>query len=1198
MSAKSLPLATLVPFVLAAALLVTIRPAPAAPGGTYQAWVRHREASLKDPSLARLYTFDEGTGATGDEIPNLAGKDGPLSYGVAGSPGGPLAKIEGRWPEKKAVRLDRGFLHAPPFEVAGKSFTVAAWLRTDGPGAIRGDAVPMGGTLLSAGIGFWDGWRVTMLYPDRVIGFEIGRPKPSTSFGIRTGTVADAVWHHIAATWDGKRTRIYVDGVPAAQGDYAGDYTPPAPGSQFRIGFAGFGWGSAKLDVDEVAIYERTLSATEILRHALFHAPVSDAVAVRLEAGAQAIETGDNEAAAAEFEAAANVAEAPPDVVAFARLRRGQALFADRRSGPALAELASVLDTPNLPEGLLAMALSPLEQLARQTADAPTSVYETLLQHAADLQPREVAQLRLNLARRYAQEGKRVAAQAQFEEVLGMTDLTPREKANALLQSGHVAARAHDLEGARERYSAVLETGDAPAQFRSLAQLCIARAYLHQEDYARARSAYQVVQDLEGVPPSHVWEAQECLRELERIEAGLPARDPAWSRVELRPWPKPGLELYVAPNGSDENPGTKQRPFATLERARDAIRVLRANDLPPGGVAVNVAPGAYSVTDTLKLESQDSGTQTAPIVYRSEQKGAARFTGGVAVNGFRPVTDPALLSRLPEEAHGKVMQVDLKAQGITDYGELVPRGMGRQPAPVLELFFDGKPMRPARWPNEGSVTTGKVVDLGSKAPPRGAVFEYEGDRPERWQQAKDIWLLGYWRWLWADDTLPVASIDTQARQIRTAQTTAYGEIVQGAPYYAFNLLEEIDRPGEWYLDRATGILYLYPPSDPAVAEVQLSMLSVPFVQMDDVSWVILEGLSFELGRFDGVVINGGEHCLAAACTICRSGGTGVTINEGRSHGVLGCDIHTLGRNGTWVKGGDRKTLTPGGHFVENCHIYDFSRVQRTYAPAVWTDGVGNRFAHNRMHGSPGHAMRIEGNDHVIEFNEVFDVVRETDDQGGLDMWFNPTYRGNVIRYNFWRDIGNDRRCGQAGIRLDDAISGTLVYGNVFYRCSTAQFGAVQIHGGKENVIENNLFIDCKYGLSFSGWGADRWKQFLAGERVVKATTEDVDITKPPYTTRYPALADLAEDEGVSMAWRNVVYNCGAFLTRDRGIQDLMDNHVTMQDPGFVDGDKLNFALRPDSPLRRGGSFRPIPFNEIGLYRDELRASWPPNGGAH
>jgi hypothetical protein len=117
--------------------------------------------------------------------------------------------------------------------------------------------------------------------------------------------------------------------------------------------------------------------------------------------------------------------------------------------------------------------------------------------------------------------------------------------------------------------------------------------------------------------------------------------------------------------------------------------------------------------------------------------------------------------------------------------------------------------------------------------------------------------------------------------------------------------------------------------------------------------------------------------------------------------------------------------------------------------------TGNRIAHNLMHDSYSSAMRIEGNDHLVEFNEVHSVLLESDDQGGVDMWGDPTYRGNVFRYNYFHHIGNGLGTGQAGIRLDDAICGTLVYGNLFHRCSDGHFGGVQVHGGNENDVENN-----------------------------------------------------------------------------------------------------------------------------------------------
>jgi tetratricopeptide (TPR) repeat protein len=1168
---------------LAAVLLLS---AASSAQTTSEAWQEHRDSMLRDAALLRYYTFE--TAGDGAEVPNLAGEAGALSYAVQSGPQDPLSVVEGRWPGKKAVHLDRGYLAGEPFVVANRQFTVEAWVRVSGPGAVHGDAASQTGTLLSVGIGFWDGWRITMSYPDRLLGFEMGRPAPVNAFMIRTGPVPDRVWHHLAAVWDGRQMRLCLNGLVVARGDYPGDYTPPKPGAQLRLGFAGYGWGSCGLDIDEVAVYERALSPTDLLRHACFASPLADAEAERFAECGAAAEARELPAAAAGFAALAKLPHLAPDFQAAARVQWGQALLAQQKPAEALSALMPVIDMPAVSQGLRAMAMAPLRQLATQTADAPVALYEALLNQAAELTPREVAQLRLQLARRYAAEGEDAEAKRQFEEVLSMADLSGRERLDVLLQAGHAAAQSGDYEAARRQYGALMAVPDALPQYRSLAQLCLARTFGLQRNWAKAKGAYALVAELEGVPQSHVWEAEDCLGEIERLQAGRPARDPQASRVSLPKRPKPAVELYVGPEGSDEGPGTRARPFVTLLAARDAIRALRQAGLPKGGVQVTVLPGTYTATETLALEAGDSGTEEAPIVYRAESSGSVTFTGGSPVTGFQPVTDAAILGRLPEEARGKVLCADLRAQGITDLGQVVPMGMGRPMAPVTEVYFNGRPLQPARWPNEGFVKTGKVLDAGVGNPPRGAVFTYDGDRPTRWQEAKDPWLYGYFRWLWADDAVPVASIDTQNRQLTTALPTGYAEVIEGAPYYVFNLLEEIDQPGEWYLDRNAGLLYLYPPSDPAQAEVSLSVFSQPFVTMDGASWVTLEGFTFELGRLDGILLRGSEHCLIAGCTVRRIAGTAVTIDGGASNGVLSCDLHTLGRNGTWVKGGDRRTLTPGGHFVENCHIHDFSRLWRTYTPAFWTDGVGNRFVHNLVHDSPGHAMRIEGDEHVIELNEVHRVCMETDDQGALDMWYNPTYRGVAIRYNYWHDIGSENGLGQAGVRLDDAICNVLIYGNVFERCSRNLFGGVQIHGGKDNVIENNVFAECRFGISFSGWGPERWKQVIESADVQRKAYEEVDINQPPRSTRYPDLGRMAEGEGINLVWRNVAYNCGEFLTRDRGIQDLMDNQVTTVDPGFVDAARGNYALKPDAPWRKGGAFRPVPFEEIGLYEDGLR----------
>lgn len=655
----------------------------------------------------------------------------------------------------------------------------------------------------------------------------------------------------------------------------------------------------------------------------------------------------------------------------------------------------------------------------------------------------------------------------------------------------------------------------------------------------------------------------------------------------------PAVVFHVTPDGSAEASGTEDAPFATLEQARDALRAYRKeNGFADGGAEVVVHGGEYRVSQPFTLTAEDSGAAGAPIRYRAAKGESPVFTGGIRLDGFEPVRDAAVLDRLPEDARDKVMQVDLARFGVTDLKPLrlggFAGGLGFKTHPVMELFLDGKPMTLSRWPNEGFV---RIVDVSVKdgytlhglEGSKTGQFTYEGDRPARWADESDILLYGYWFFGWADSYERVTSIDTAKREIvLEAPYSRYGYRA-GQHYYALNLLCEIDTPGEWYLDRETGVLYFYPPADPAEAVIELSVADHPFVQMEDASHIALQGLTWELGGADGVTVAGGEHCLINDCTIRRCGGDGIVVSGGTAHTLLSCHIHSMGRGGVILSGGGRKTLTRGEHLIEGCDIHELSRIDHTYTPAIVLSGVGNRIARSEFHHIPSSAIRVGGNDHTVELNEIHHVVLESDDQGGVDMWGNATYRGNVIRYNYWHHIGNQVNphdappCGQAGIRLDDAISGTRVYGNVFYRASAGQlgFGGVQIHGGKDNVIENNVFVECMAAVSFSPWGEERWQAFVAD--AMKSDAIDAAL----YVERYPALATLAENHDVNRVTRNLVINCDAFLRRDNGRAIEEGNTVLTVAPDAIREAEQTTGLHALTPLMREHGLAPIPFDTIG-----------------
>jgi hypothetical protein len=219
-------------------------------------------------------------------------------------------------------------------------------------------------------------------------------------------------------------------------------------------------------------------------------------------------------------------------------------------------------------------------------------------------------------------------------------------------------------------------------------------------------------------------------------------------------------------------------------------------------------------------------------------------------------------------------------------------------------------------------------------------------------------------------------------------------------------------------------------------------------------------------------------------------------------------------------------------------------------------------------------MRIEGNDHLIEYNQCNDLVTESDDQGAIDMWCNVSYRGTVIRYNYWKDIGGGANipCGQAAIRFDDAISGSLVYGNYFENTSNGHFGGVQIHGGQFNILDNNIFIDCAIGVSFSSWGNKRWNEFLSSANIQKLMS-DVNMEGELYRSRYPELPVSREKNDQNSIWRNLFIHCGQTYSRSPKGTDSVANQI------FAKAPRLN-KLAEDS------AFNPLPpRQEIGRYNN-------------
>ena len=674
----------------------------------------------------------------------------------------------------------------------------------------------------------------------------------------------------------------------------------------------------------------------------------------------------------------------------------------------------------------------------------------------------------------------------------------------------------------------------------------------------------------------------------------------------------PAKDFFVSPSGQPDAAGEKDSPVDSLVAARDAVRAWRQQG-GTGPVTVWIHGGEYFLRESFKLEKYHSGSADAPVAHRAVEGETVRLIGGYRVpsEAFKPIADPNVSKRLTPEARGHVVQADLKALGLPEFKEWPVRFGAFGGAP--ELFFNDEPMQIARWPNEGFVNIAKVIESGRGAidrsvgerakGERAGAFEYAEDRPSRWKVSEGVWLMGFWCHDWSSECLKVAKIDTEKKQISLAAAHRYGIGPSSSwnkhprRYYALNILAELDRPGEWYLDRKQSILYFYPPKPLANSRVILSTLTEPMVAMNDASHVTLQGLHFEASYGEGVRISGGTSNLVAGCTFVNLGSTAARIS-GTKSGIVGCDLYQIGRDGIALSGGDRKTLTPAGLYALNNHIHHYARLQRTYAGAISVRGVGNRAANNLIHDAPHSAIFYGGNDHVIELNEIHSVAQETSDVGAIYTGRDWGSQGNLLQWNYLHNLVTMAGVGTMGIYLDDCDSGDTLRGNVFYKAGRAAF----VGGGRDNTVVDNLFIECQQAVHLDVRGLSRAKpgQGVKDGWDLLAKIEKYDYKNPPWSTRYPRLARVMEEEPLlpvgNLVAGNVAVDCKEWLNASKQTKEYLDRSTFRdnlvlegEDPGFVDRGKKDFRFRQDSIVRkRLPEFPVIPFDKIGLLKDDNR----------
>ena len=667
-------------------------------------------------------------------------------------------------------------------------------------------------------------------------------------------------------------------------------------------------------------------------------------------------------------------------------------------------------------------------------------------------------------------------------------------------------------------------------------------------------------------------------------------------------------------------------PLATLQAARDKIRELKKTGLYPKGYTVYLRGGTYNVLKGFVLEKEDSGTAEAPITYCAYPGEKVCFTGGVKTTGkeLTKVTDKELLDRVVEEAaRDKIYMLDLKKYGVTDLGEpywigsysyssaFVNAGLVKKPvAPAPEILFNGKPLTQARYPNEGNIMTESVVEEGwnmntnKDRYPVGTPFTITvtDKRIAKWTKAPEgsILMFGYWRRDYSDQTVPLQKIDVSKMTLTSGISTVIG-VDANRPFYVYNLIEEIDIPGEYFIDRDTNIIYMYPPSGYETAELTLTLMEEPIFTLNETEYVNFKGIDVYGSRSNAYKINKGKYNEISEADISFTATRAIRIT-GYNNSVRNCYIHDVD-GGVILEGGEASTLTLGNNVVENCEIERFARLTPLYVAAVGAYGVGDIIRYNEIHDSTHFAIEYSYHYNKIMYNEIYDVLKSTDDAGAIYgglSWVDG--RGTEIKYNYIHDLAvkdaiSAAVSGLAGVYVDGGQCGVIIAGNVFENIDGR---GTWINGGRHNIVTNNVYVNCKQGQLFS----DIMVSYLdALDRYHNEVENKKDyLYSEKYKQAFPemyGMLELPDSEKVlpydNKFFNNVSYNTplinartGRATTTD--YLDYSQNFETKQDPGFYDVENRDYTIKEDSEIfAKLPGFKAVPFTRMGRVNERAEA---------
>ncbi|MDO7172492.1 T9SS type A sorting domain-containing protein [Mariniflexile sp. AS56] len=682
-------------------------------------------------------------------------------------------------------------------------------------------------------------------------------------------------------------------------------------------------------------------------------------------------------------------------------------------------------------------------------------------------------------------------------------------------------------------------------------------------------------------------------------------------------------ELYIAPSGSDSNNGTISSPLGTLIGARDKARLT-------GAKTVWIRGGRYDFDATCYLGAQDNG-----VTFSGYNNETVIFDGSkfVETQNFETVTEQSKIDKLNPTAVGNV-----KSYKITD-----PQIIELLTKPTAQISINDEMKTLARFPNVGfahvntsTVNTSQEVKntTGTYDSPVGATFKMiESINIQKWNaeinRTKRVETNGYISAVWLKEINRIQSIDASGN-VQFVDGTKYGlsnDVSKPKRFFVYNMLYELDEPGEWYFDTQDSNLYVWF-DNPIDSDTTIGIWAGPqLFEVRDASDIIIKKMTVQnigkgvngdgainiIGSSDNIVVAGVRFRFIAAPITAANIWHDVTNSS-----IQSCDFYDI-PNSTRLYGGKvtSTSISYGNNKIENCHFTQiFSK--DFYGKACGMNGAGNIFRNNVIHNMNGQPLTHAGVDHILELNEVFNVGIEEGDGGafytGNSIW---SY-GNTIKHNFVHHIMSvPELLGRAGFFSDDFDGGESIIENVLYK---GGWEAIKMNKGAGHSVFKNVLLDCYTGIKNSDDSGSSYQtamgyitnnNVLSNDknnyigRMLKAigvpnwqsglTVDNwSERAEPFWTDRYPYMKTVFNkyNENNTMRAFECRFYDNMFWSNNNNVSS--GSTVTVSDSKnvdlnlFKDPDNLNFKFNEPRP-----AYAPdIPFDNIGLYLDQYRCAVP------